>query len=132
MIPRGTVPAFERIYATRVVATPAALDAAPWPAGTLVLRIAPDEALAIPACVPEVSDPHAIVESEHGFSGAWVSAEDARSLLEHHCEWEVLAQGPALAQGSIAEIPAKIWLERQRALVLVPAPYAADFDERIS
>lgn len=126
------MPALERISATRVVATPEALDAVCWPAGTLVLRTAPDEALTIPTCAPEVSDPHAILESEHGFSGVWVSAEDIHSLLERHCEWEAPTERPALAQGLIAEIPAKIWLEQERALLLVPAPYAAEFEERIS
>jgi hypothetical protein len=132
MIRRGIVPVLERIRATRVVAVPAALEAVHWPPGILVLRIAPDEALAIPNCEPQVGDPHAIVESEHGFSGVWVSAEDARSLLERHCEWEAPVQRPAFAQGSIAEIPAKIWLDQERALLLVPAPYAAEFEERIS
>lgn len=126
------MPVLERLHATRVVAAPAALEAVSWPAGTLVLRTAPDEVLAIPSCAPEVSDPHAIVESEHGFSGLWVSAEDACSLLERHCEWEAPAERPALAQGWIAEIPAKIWLEQERALLLVPAPFAAEFEERIS
>ena len=122
----------ERIRATRVAANPTALDAVRWPAGILVLRTAPDEALAIPTCAPEVSDPDAIVEIEHGFSGVWVSVEDVHSLLERDCEWKAPAERPALAQGLIAEIPAKIWLEQERALLLVPAPYATEFEERIS
>lgn len=126
------MPVLERIHATRLVAAPAALEAVRWPTGAVVLRTAPDEALVIPTCTPEVSDPHAIVESEHGFSGMWFSAEDIRSLLERHCEWAAPAERPTFAQGSIAEIPAKIWLEQKRALVLVPAPYAAEFEERIS
>ena len=126
------MPVLERIHATRVVAAPAALEAVRWPAGTLVLRTAPDEALVIPNCAPEVADSHAIVESEQGFSGVWISAEEARSLLERHCEWEAPAERPVFVQGAIAAIPAKVWLEKERALLLVPVTYAAEFEERIS
>ncbi len=125
--------ALELMRGTRVVATALALANVRWPAGTIVLRTAPDEILAFPACSPNVSgDPHAIVDVEEGFVGAWFSADEADRILEHHCEWEVPAVRPAFAQGAIAELPAKLWLERDRVLILVPAPYAAEFTERIA
>ena len=39
---------------------------------------------------------------------------------------------PALAQGAIAGIAAKVWVEAERVLILVPAPFVAEFEERLS
>ena len=65
------MPALEPVDGLRVVATPAALDAARWSGdGVDVLRIAPDEAFAIGATGVEVDDPDAIVEAEAGFAVA--------------------------------------------------------------
>lgn len=114
----------ERLPATRVVAKPEALDRLPGG-----LRLAPDEALFIDP-VGKVPDEHAIVVEDHSFMGVWMSAEEAAELLERHCEWEPPAQG--LAQGAVAGIPAKLWFAEQRVLILVQAPYADDFMERIA
>jgi hypothetical protein len=38
---------------------------------------------------------------------------------------------PAFAQGAVAGIPTKLWLEDDQVLFIVPAPYAADFAERM-
>ena len=64
------MPVLEPLHGLRVVADPAALDAARW-AGTdvTVLRFAPDDALAIGATAVDLADPHAIVEPEAGFVG---------------------------------------------------------------
>lgn len=118
---------------TRVVATQSALDAATWPDGTLVLRLAPDEAL---VCLPvdevAVSDSHAIVVADEGFLGAWVAAEAALAFLEGACAWELPSARPAFAQGAVANVPVKLWFEPDRVLFLVPAPFAADLAERMA
>jgi hypothetical protein len=130
------VPALERIPAIRIVATPAALDALAAPAGALLLRLAADEALLVHAdltghqAAPPVDDAHAIIEFDAGFAGAWWTIDEARRLLERHCEWAPPAARPAFAQGAIAEIAAKVWFEETRALILVPAPFQTDFEER--
>jgi hypothetical protein len=131
------VPGLSRIPGIRIVATPAALDALVTPDDTLILRLAPDEALIVredlgaPVAQPEVDDEHAIVEPDAGFAGAWWPIADATRRLERTCEWELPTMRPALAQGAVAEIPAKLWLEEERVLVLVPAPLQADFEERM-
>lgn len=129
------MPALKRIAATRIVATPAALDAADIPLSSLVLRFAPDELFVTPPLHDEsvilVHDPHAIVISEGGFAGTWLPAAVAAEFLAHNCEWEVPNGRPAFAQGAVAGIPTKLWLEDDQVLFIVPAPYAADFAERM-
>jgi hypothetical protein len=67
MIRRDIVPVLNRISATRIVAMPAALDAATWPAEALVLRFAPDEVfITPPPAQVSLADPHAIVIAEGG------------------------------------------------------------------
>jgi hypothetical protein len=119
----------ETIPGLRVVADPSALDAARWAGDAVtVLRFAPDDAFAIGARSVELDDADAIVESETGFVGAWVP-------LDHvlpHLEWPLPAERPALAQGSIANVPAKLWLPREGdALLLTAAPYAAELAGRL-
>ena len=127
------MPELKLIAATRIVATPAALDAAAWPQGALALRVAPDEALVTAAITADmVDDPHAIVEHDTGFVGAWVESDEALDFLERSCEWELPRERPAFAQGSVAGLPVKLWLEEDRVLFLVPVPYATDLEERMS
>lgn len=124
--------ALDRFPATRVVAKPAALDAYAWPKGALVLRTAPDEVLALTAeKIAFAGDEHAIVERDDGFAGAWVPSKEALAFLESACEWEPPAARPAFAQGAVAGLPAKLFFETERVLFLVPAPYAADLQERL-
>jgi hypothetical protein len=126
------VPELRPFPATRIVAAPPALDAAAWPDGTLVLRLAPDEVLIfLPVHEVAVSDPHAIIVAEDGFRGVWVAAEPALTFLEHACAWELPSARPAFAQGAVADLPVKLWLEADRVLFLVPAPFAADLEERL-
>ena len=126
------MPALNRIPATRIVATPAALDAAVWPDGALVFRIAPDEVLVTPPLsAVTLDDPHAIVVSEGGFAGTWMAVDEALAVLERHCEWELPSERPAFAQGTVAGIPAKVWLEKDRVLFLVPTPFVSDLEERL-
>ena len=124
------MPVLERLPGLRVVAAPAALDAATWrgPAEVTVLRLAPDDAFAIGATDVEIDDAHAIVEPEPGFAGAWVSAED----VAHHVEWSIPTQRPALAQGAVANVSARLWLpDGGDALLITAAAYAVELESRL-
>lgn len=124
--------ALSRIPATRIVAAAAALDAIEWPSGALAFRIAADEVLVTPPLSGiRLDDEHAIVVSEGGFAGAWLPADEALDLLARHCEWEIPRERPAFAQGAIAGLAAKVWLEKDRVLFIVPAPFVSDFEERM-
>ena len=130
-------PRLRRLEATRVSATPAALDALvaepPWPAGALAFRTAPDELLVTATPDFEVAgDPHAIVERETAFSYVWLDEATAKRFLDRECEWRRPEARPALAQGEVAGIPAKLWFEAGRALILTPAPFAAAFQRRLA
>lgn len=120
------------IRATRIVAAPTALDAAQWPDGALALRLARDEVLVTAVVAPEsLDDPHAIVEQDTGFAGAWIPSDEALDFLAQVCEWELPRERPAFAQGAVAGLPLKLWFEHARVLFLVPLPFAADLRERM-
>jgi hypothetical protein len=126
------VPALDPIRGLRVVALPGALDAARWTAGdtgqVTILRLAPDDVLAIGAVEVQVEDPDAIVEPEAGFVGGWCSLEDLRPQTE----WAVPTERPALAQGAVAGVPAKVWLpDDGDVLLVVSAAHAAVLTERL-
>ena len=122
--------ALDRLRALRVVADPAALDAARWrgPGAVMVLRLAPDDAFAIGADAVDIDDEHAIIEQEEGFAGAWLPLEG----IAHHVEWSLPTDRPALAQGAVAQVPARIWLpDDGDALLLTPAAYADELTSRL-
>ena len=149
------MPELERLHGLRVVADKAALDAARWHgADVTVLRFAPDDALGLGADAVEVDDEHAIVEAEAGYVGVWLSIGD----LERHLEWPLPSDRPVLAQGTVAGVPAKVWLPADgpdnrrddsrnagpdagpdgsrgaganRALLLTAAAYAHELGERL-
>jgi hypothetical protein len=123
------VPELEPLRGLRVVADPAALDGARWHGSDVtVVRFAPDDAFGIGGDRVDVDDEHAIVESEVGFSGAWLALED----VEPHIEWSIPADRPVLAQGSIASVPAKLWLpDDGEALLLTTTAYAAELASRL-
>jgi hypothetical protein len=103
------VPAFERVSGLRVVAAPAALDGARWVSAVdgpvTLLRIAPDEAIAIGASEVELEDDQAIVVEEHSLVGARCDL----SALEPHVEWPMPSrERPGLVQGAVAGVPAKL------------------------
>lgn len=124
---------FERIEATRLVASPAALDRIELPSGALALRIAPDELLVTPVLsLDDLDDAHTIAERETGFAGAWVEIQEAMRFLEGACPWVLPTERPAFAQGAVADIPVKLLLEEERVLFVVPAPYVADLEERMA
>lgn len=140
------MPALEPLPGLRIVATPEALDAARWQgtagadgtdhADVVVLRFAPDDAFAIGAESAHVDDAHAIVEPEPGYVGAWLTAETLEREVVPRTEWPLPADRPALAQGSIAGVPAKLWLTSDAdgadlALLIVQAAYAHDLEARL-
>jgi len=124
------------IHGTRVVAPAATLDAVVWPSSATVLRFAPDDAFVIGGDSVSISGEHAIVAAESGFVGCWLSAEELARVVGH-IEWSLPTERPALAQGLIASVPAKLYLTGnagadQQALLLTNAPYSGDLWERLS
>ncbi len=119
----------ELIAGLRVVADPAALDAL---AATDVIRIAPDEAF-LPGATAQglaVADEHAIVEPEAGFVGAWLTAEQLAEHVVPRLEWPLPTARPALAQGLVAGVPARLWLRDDgTVLLLTAAAYAHELDD---
>jgi hypothetical protein len=118
----------ERAHGLRVVADAAAVDGARWTGDDVtVLRFAPDEAFAIGATAVDIDDPDAIVEHEAGFAAGEVDLD----AVIAHIEWALPSERPALAQGSIAGVPAKLWLTDDGATLIVQAAYAADLLARL-
>jgi hypothetical protein len=124
------VPELEIVAGIRVVAAPDALDAARWQGADVdVLRIAPDEALALGASSAAVDDPDAIVEPEVGFAVALLDAAETRSLAAH-TDWPIPEAAGALAQGKIAGVPARL-LIGDPTLLVVQAAYVDDLKARL-
>lgn len=126
------MPALDRLVGTRVVADPAAIDSmvAALPPSTVVLRLAPDDAFVLDGIGGiGVDDPHAVIEDEHGFVGGWCGIDAIRP----HLEWSLPTERPALAQGSIAGVPAKLYMPERDgdALVVTAAAYGATLAERL-
>ena len=120
--------ALERRDGLRVVAEAAALDGARWSGDdVLVLRLAPDESLALGASAVEVDDEHAIVEVETGFVAGTVDL----AAVVAHIEWPLPSNRPALAQGLIAGVPTKLWLTDDEATLVVHAAYAEELLDRL-
>jgi hypothetical protein len=124
----------ERLEGWRVVARPDALDALePAPGQAIALRLAPDDLLVLGLTeAPRIDDPDAIVVAERGYVGWTLDETERAALLRHHVEWEPGPDRPALAQGLIAGVPAKLWLDERSALLLCPAAYAAEMEARIA
>ena len=114
----------------RLVAASSTLDALDLSPGTHALRLAPDELLVLGAAFPE-PPASAIVEDERGFVGWWLTPEEL-ARVAHHVEWPLPGERPALAQGLVAGVPARIWLgDDGRALLLVAAAYAHELEARL-
>ena len=126
------MPALEPVAGIRVVAAPAALDAARWAGDDVdVLRIAPDEALGLGASGATVGDPDAIVEPEAGFSVALLDRDELEALTAH-TDWPLHVAGPAgtLAQGKVAGVPAKI-VVGEPSLLVTQTAYADELERRL-
>jgi hypothetical protein len=128
------VPALERVAGVRVVADPAALDRSAWRGQgsqpVLVLRFAPDEAFGLGAASVEIDDPHAIIEPEHGFAAASLSRDDLE-LIKARIEWPLPSERPSLAQGNVAGVPAKLWLDEGLVLLLTAAAHSDELGRRL-
>ena len=94
----------------------------------IVLRFAPDEAFAVGATSVTLDDPDAIVEDERGYVGAWCPFDAIRGQTE----WAPPTDRPAIAQGSIAGVPAKVWLpDDGEVLVVATAAQAAGLADKL-
>jgi hypothetical protein len=125
------VPAFEHAPAWRIVATPAALDAFAPPAGTLVLRIAPDDVLLV-GDVPEapvVDDPHAIVVPDAGWSAASFSWAVVERKVQPITEWHIPSRG--LSQGSVGFVASKVLATEDGVRIFCQTAYAHELEERL-
>ncbi len=120
----------ELVTATRIAASPAALDALALGAETVALRLAPDDLLVLADVSPGVADPDAIVLADAGWAGAWIDPAAATALVARHADWPLPAAG--LAQGALAGVPVKVFTAAGRTLVLVPAAFRAELEERLA
>ncbi len=126
------MPALEPLAGVRIVAEPGALDEAHWYGGDLlILRTAPDEAIAfgLDADVETWDSTYGITERETGFVGATVELDD----VCRHIEWSLPTVRPALVQGAIAGVPARLWLASDdgTAFLVTHAAYARELAERL-
>ena len=131
MTPRDNVPAPEVLRGRRVVAMPTALDAAPWPADWIVLRLAPDEVLVVGDGDLVVDDRHALVEDDASLTAIALPVSEAGDVLARLCDWEWPVAGASLAQGLIAGIPTKVWTGADRVLLIVPSSFLHEVEERL-
>jgi hypothetical protein len=126
----------------RVVADPAAIDAARWSgeldhlgrptAPVTVLRVAPDEAFAIGARHVELHDGSAIIEDERGFVGLHAPLRAVGGAIAPHLEWPWPEPG-AVAQGKVAGVPVKLLADSNddTVWVVTHASYADELEERL-
>ena len=124
----------------RVVASPQSIDAAEWQDTgpgpdefePLVLRFAPDEAFAVGATGVDLDDPDAIVETELGFTAVMFPVDEFIDVVLPRIEWPVAPTRPAFCQGSIAGVPAKLYVDSTgAATVFVMGAYLDDFLSRL-
>jgi hypothetical protein len=120
----------EPIPALRIVASPTVLDELAPPEGAAALRLASDDLLVIGAASVEVAGEHLIVD-EAGFVGWWLTPDEITASVLPHVDWPIPTVRPALAQGLVAGVPAKLWLTEDRSLLLCAAAYAHELEERL-
>ena len=124
----------------RVVGAPEAIDAAAWQdAGPgpdefepLILRFAPDEAFAVGATGVHIDVVDAITEPELGFTAVMFPVDEFIDVVLPKIEWPVPPTRPAYCQGSIAGVPAKLYIDSTgAATVFVHGAYLDDFLARL-
>jgi hypothetical protein len=125
------VPVPEVLKGRRVVAAPAALDAAQWPPAWMVLRFAPDEALVVGDGDLVVEDRHALVEDDASLAAIELSLSTAGELIARFGDWEWPIAGESLSQGLVAGVPVKVWTGSDRVLLIVPSSYLHEVEERL-
>lgn len=121
----------ERLEGLRIIANAQALDAAVWPNGSRVFRLAADDVFLLGDGEVHLDDPHAIVELETGFSGMSMEPAAALDWLESTCEWELPVQRPAFAQGAVAGLAVKLWFDETEVFVMTASALAAELEERM-
>lgn len=126
---------FRTLMGVRITAKPAAIDAVTWPAAAIMVRIAPDDALVIDATVDDAAavaahDPHAIIEPEAMFRGAWLDAAQLAALT-HKLEWPLPTTRPALAQGMVCGLAIKLVMQADRTLLIVSGSAFHEVPDRL-
>jgi hypothetical protein len=112
----------QQLAGWRIIADPMALDGTKWPKGSQVVRISADDVFLIGLTEPKITgDAHAIVTPEHGFAGIQLSAAPVAAIAEQHIEWQLPMELPALAQGQVAGVPAKLMLRIDGSALLLVA-----------
>ena len=126
---------FSTLFCVRITAKPAAIDAATWSSDAIMVRVAPDDALVIDATVDDAAavaaaDPHAIIEPEAMFRGAWL--DDAQlEALTHKLEWPLPTTRPALAQGMVCGLAIKLVLQADRTMLIVSGSAFHEVPDRL-
>lgn len=120
----------EPLPALRVVGAPEALDDLVLPEEHPLLRLASDDLLVIGKASVQVTGEHLVVD-EAGFVGWWLTPDEVREQVVPHVDWPLPTARPALAQGLVAGVPAKLWLAEDRALLVCAAAYAHELEERL-
>ena len=126
------MPELKSVRGLRVVAEAAALNAAVWTQPAVgevtILRVAPDEAIAIDALGAEVADGHALLVHEHGLVVAMCDLGD----IQDHIDWPLPTERPALAQGAVAGVPVKVLIRHDGSVALYTwAAYARELAARL-
>lgn len=124
---------FDTLHGLRVVANPTALDSVvkALPSGVTVLRIAPDDLLLIGYIGPlSCSDPHAIIETDLGFSRAWFTRTEFDQIVRPHMEWAMPPDG-RLGQGLIAGVGSKVLIDAATVLVVCPTAFVHELEGRL-
>ena len=125
------MPAPETLRGRRVVADPAAIATGWFPPAVVLIRIAPDEVLAVGEGSIELSDDHAVVEEDSGWCALRLDEDAALAILAAHAAWEPGPARPTLAQGMLAGLAAKVYLDGPRSMLIVAAPFAAELEARL-
>lgn len=76
------------------------------------------------------ADPHAIVEDETMFRGAWLD-EAQLEALTHTLEWPLPTDRPAMAQGMAVGLAIKIVLLAERTLLIVSGSAFHEVPDRL-
>jgi hypothetical protein len=84
------------------------------------------------ADTPTVDDPDAIVERDNGWAGTWLTSADFDHQVAPFIEWSLPIERPALAQGRVAGVAAKIWFEADLVLVACRATQAHELNDRLA
>ena len=120
----------EPVTLHRVISTPAALDAASWPAGATVLRTAPDAAVVLGADdLARLTDSGAIVFRDTSWQTVTVDPSVGAEVMARHASWPPPLEG--FAQGAVAGIAVKLLVAAHAWTFLVAGAYADEFAERI-